>query len=73
MSNHTYRVIEIVGTSPTASTRQSRAVGPKLRKPCALDWFEGQSIRATLVDRRSPGDYESRLPPGGFLNFKRGR
>lgn len=35
MSNHTYRVIEIVGTSPDASTRQSRAVWPELRRPCA--------------------------------------
>jgi dodecin len=51
MSNHTYRVIEIVGTSPdgvdaaiqSGLTRASRTMR-------ALDWFEVQSVRGHLAD-----------------------
>lgn len=36
MSNHTYRVIEIVGTSPDGvDAAIQRAVWPELRRPCA--------------------------------------
>lgn len=51
MSNNTYRVIEIVGTSPDG-------VDPAIRSGLAraaetmrgLDWFEVQSVRGHLVD-----------------------
>jgi flavin-binding protein dodecin len=51
MSNHTYRVIEIVGTSPdgvdaaiqSGLTRAARTMR-------ALDWFEVESIRGHLAD-----------------------
>lgn len=74
MSNHTYRVIEIVGTSPDgvdAAIQGGLARAAQTMR--ALDWFEVQSIRGHLVDgagRALPGDYESRLPPGGFLNLQ---
>jgi dodecin len=49
MTNHTYRVIEIVGTSPDgtdAAIRNglSRAAGTTR----GLDWFEVQSVRGHL-------------------------
>jgi flavin-binding protein dodecin len=51
MSNHTYRVIEVVGISPDR-------VDPAIRSGLAraaqtmpgLDWFEVESIRGHLVD-----------------------
>jgi dodecin len=51
MSNHTYRVIEIVGTSPdgvdaaiqSGLTRAARTMR-------ALDWFEVESIRGHLAE-----------------------
>jgi flavin-binding protein dodecin len=54
MSNHTYRVIEIVGTSPdgvdaaiqSGLTRAARTMR-------ALDWFEVESIRGHLADGAS--------------------
>lgn len=51
MSEHTYRVVEIVGTSPEgidAAIRNgiSRA-SQTLRE---LDWFEVQSVRGELKD-----------------------
>jgi dodecin len=51
MSNHTYRVIEIVGTSPDGV---DAAIGSGLTRAAqtmrALDWFEVDSIRGDLVD-----------------------
>ncbi|MBV8930599.1 MAG: dodecin family protein [Mycobacteriaceae bacterium] len=51
MSNHTYRVIEIVGTAPDgidSAIRHglARAAGTTRN----LDWFEVQSIRGHLED-----------------------
>lgn len=51
MSNHTYRVIEIVGTSPDgvdAAIRSGLARAAQTMR--ALDWFEVESIRGDLVD-----------------------
>jgi dodecin len=51
MSNHTYRVIEIVGTSPDgvdAAIRNGLARAAQTMR--GLDWFEVHSIRGNLVD-----------------------
>jgi dodecin len=51
MSNHTYRVIEIVGTSPDgvdAAIRNGLARAAETMR--GLDWFEVESIRGHLVD-----------------------
>ena len=51
MSNHTYRVIEIVGTSPDgvdAAIRSGLARAAQTMR--ALDWFEVDSIRGNLVE-----------------------
>jgi flavin-binding protein dodecin len=51
MSNHTYRVIEIVGTSADgvdAAIRSGLARAAQTMR--ALDWFEVESIRGDLVD-----------------------
>jgi dodecin len=51
MSNHTYRVIEIVGTSPDgvdAAIRSGLARASQTMR--RLDWFEVASIRGDLVD-----------------------
>jgi flavin-binding protein dodecin len=51
MSNHTYRVIEIVGTSPDGVDAAIQSgltrAGQTMR---ALDWFEVESIRGHLAD-----------------------
>jgi flavin-binding protein dodecin len=46
MSNHTHRVIEIVGVDATIRSGLARAA----QAMCGLDWFEVQSIRGHLVD-----------------------
>src|SRR5271163_3250543 len=51
MSNHTYRVIEIVGSSPDgvdAAIRSGLARAAQTMR--GLDWFEVQSIRGHLAD-----------------------
>ena len=49
MTDHTYRVIEIVGTSPDsvdAAIRNGLARATKTTR--GLDWFEVQSVRGDL-------------------------
>jgi flavin-binding protein dodecin len=49
MTNHTYRVIEIVGTSPDsidAAIRSGLARAAETTR--GLDWFEVQSVRGHL-------------------------
>jgi dodecin len=49
MTNHTYRVIEIVGTSPDsvdAAIRNGLARAAETTR--GLDWFEVQSVRGHL-------------------------
>ncbi|OBK96489.1 dodecin family protein [Mycobacterium asiaticum] len=51
MSDHTYRVIEIVGTSPDgvdAAIKSGLARASDTMRN--LDWFEVQSVRGHLVD-----------------------
>jgi dodecin len=51
MSNHTYRVIEVVGTSPDgvdAAIRSGLARAAQTMR--GLDWFEVESVRGDLVD-----------------------
>jgi dodecin len=51
MSSHTYRVIEIVGTSPDgvdAAIRNGLARAAQTMR--GLDWFEVESVRGHLVD-----------------------
>jgi flavin-binding protein dodecin len=53
MTNHTYRVTEIVGTSPTSVDEAIRngveRASATLRN---LDWFEVTQIRGRLADGR---------------------
>jgi dodecin len=51
MSNHIYRVIEIVGTSPDgidAAIRNGLARAAETMR--LLDWFEVQSVRGDLTN-----------------------
>ncbi len=51
MSDHTYRVIEIVGTSPDsvdAAIRNGLARAAKTTR--GLEWFEVQSVRGHVED-----------------------
>jgi flavin-binding protein dodecin len=51
MSKHTYRVVEIVGTSPDgidAAVRNGVSRAAKTLR--GLDWFEVQSVRGELED-----------------------
>jgi len=51
MSNHTYRVIEVVGTSPDgvdAAIRNGLARAAQTMR--SLDWFEVRSVRGDLAD-----------------------
>jgi flavin-binding protein dodecin len=49
MTNHTYRVIEIVGTSPDSVDAATRnAVSRAAETTRGLDWFEVQSVRGHL-------------------------
>ena len=70
MTNHTYRVIEIVGTSPDsvdAAIRNGLARAAKTTR--GLDWFDVQSVRGHLEDGAValPGDAKGRLPARGSL------
>jgi dodecin len=51
MSDHTYRVIEIVGSSPDGVDAAIRnAVSRAAETMRGLDWFEMQSVRGHLQD-----------------------
>ena len=51
MSNHTYRVIEIVGTSPDGVDAAIRSGLDRASQTMRnLDWFEVGSVRGHLVD-----------------------
>jgi flavin-binding protein dodecin len=51
MSDHTYRVIEIVGSSPDGTDAAIRnAVVRAAQTMRGLDWFEVQSVRGNLED-----------------------
>ena len=49
MSDHTYRVIEIVGSSPDSIDAAIRnAISRAAETMRGLDWFEVQSVRGSL-------------------------
>ena len=51
MTNHTYRVIEIAGTSPDSIDAAIRnALARAAETTRGLDWFEVQSVRGQLAD-----------------------
>lgn len=51
VSEHTYRVVEIVGTSPDGTDAAIRnAVARASQTLRGLDWFEVQSVRGELED-----------------------
>jgi flavin-binding protein dodecin len=51
MSDHTYRVIEIVGSSPDSIDEAIRnAISRASETMRGLDWFEMQSVRGHLQD-----------------------
>jgi flavin-binding protein dodecin len=51
MSEHTYRVVEIVGTSPDGTDAAIRnGVNRAAKTLRGLDWFEVQSVRGELKD-----------------------
>lgn len=51
MSNHTYRVIEIVGTSPDGVDAAIKSGLTRAAQTMrGLDWFEVESIRGHLAD-----------------------
>jgi flavin-binding protein dodecin len=51
MSDHTYRVTEIVGTSPDSVQQAIRnGVARAARTLRNLDWFEATEIRGHIVD-----------------------
>ena len=51
MSDHTYRVIEIVGSSPDSTDAAIRnAISRASETMRGLDWFEVQSVRGSLKD-----------------------
>ncbi|WP_205878410.1 dodecin [Mycobacterium camsae] len=51
MSNHTYRVIEIVGTSPDGVDAAIKSGLNRAKQTMRnLDWFEVGSVRGHLVD-----------------------
>jgi dodecin len=50
MSNHTYRVVEIVGSSPDGVDAAIRSgIARASQTTRNLDWFEVQSIRGQLA------------------------
>jgi flavin-binding protein dodecin len=51
MSNHTYRVVEIVGSSPdTVDDAIRNGIARAAQTTRGLDWFEVTSIRGHLAD-----------------------
>jgi flavin-binding protein dodecin len=51
MSDHTYRIIEIVGSSPDSIDAAIRnGIARALETIRGLDWFEVQSVRGHLQD-----------------------
>jgi dodecin len=51
MSDHTYRIIEIVGSSPNSIDEAIRnGISRASETMRGLDWFEVQSVRGHLAD-----------------------
>ncbi len=72
MSDHTYRVIEIVGSSPEsidAAIRNGIARAAETMR--GLDWFEVQSVRGHLQDG-AVGHFQVTLRVGFRLEDSQG-
>ncbi|WOP19235.1 dodecin [Raineyella sp. LH-20] len=53
MSSHTYRIVELVGTSPDSSDDAiARAIASAETRYGAVDWFEVVQHRGHVVDGR---------------------
>jgi len=64
MSNHTYRVTEIVGTSPDGLEQAIRnGLGRAAETIRHLDWFEVVSVRGAVLDG-IPTDFQATLKVG---------
>jgi dodecin len=51
MSEHTYRIVEIVGTSPESIDAAIRnGIARAAQTTRGLDWFEVQSVRGEIQD-----------------------
>jgi flavin-binding protein dodecin len=51
MSDHTYRIVELVGTSPEGIDSAIRnGVARAAETTRGLDWFEVQSVRGEIAD-----------------------
>ncbi|WP_432432610.1 dodecin [Cryobacterium breve] len=68
MTNHTYRVTEIVGTSPEGTDAAIRSGLERATRTLRnVDWFEVVETRGHVEDgviHHFPGDAQGRLPPG---------
>ena len=65
---HTYKITEIVGSSPDGIDDAIRnGIGRAAKTLRNLDWFEVTDIRGAMGERRRsrlvPGDDEGRVPP----------
>jgi flavin-binding protein dodecin len=64
MSAHTYKMVEIVGTSPNGSDEAIRnAIETAAKSLRHLDWFEVIETRGHIVDGRI-GHFQVRLKVG---------
>jgi flavin-binding protein dodecin len=64
MSNRTYRVTEIVGTSPDGITEAvENGIGRASQTLRHLDWFEVTDIRGQITDA-SPSHYQVTMKMG---------
>lgn len=64
MSSHTYKVVEIVGSSPAGTDDAIRnAVAEAARTLRNLDWFEVVETRGHLVDGKI-GHFQVRIKVG---------
>ena len=64
MSDHVYRVVEIVGSSPVGVTEAiQNAIGRASQTLDNLDWFEVGEIRGHIVDGQV-GHYQVSLKVG---------
>ena len=78
--DHTYKITEIVGSSPDSiDDAIKNGIGRATKTLRNLDWFEVTDIRGAMndgPDRLVPGDDEGRLPPRGrrvATSSRRGR
>lgn len=68
MSDHVYKMIEIVGTSKTSSDDAiAQAIAKAGKSLHNLDWFEVQEIRGHIVEGKI-GHYQVRVKVGFRLD-----